>query len=99
MTSHTDTDVGEDLKDLERAFRNATDPDERLSILYDIGVVIGGFPNARRAQLTIDRWHNRAVDIYDLIRTMRPGNSAMASPRGANRSKIGQPRMPTWTAR
>jgi Protein of unknown function (DUF3987) len=60
------TDVVEYLKDLEHALRVAPSEEEKLSVIFDIGAVIGGFNDEATAQFAIDRTHDRAVNIYDL---------------------------------
>jgi hypothetical protein len=60
------TDEAEYLKDLQHALRTAAGDNERYEALRDIGVAIGGFSDDTVAQFAIDRFHNQAIDIYDL---------------------------------
>jgi hypothetical protein len=66
MTSHMDADVGEGPKELERAFRDATNPDKKLSLLREISMVSSGIPDARMAQVVIKGWRDRAINFYGL---------------------------------
>ena len=65
-TPYENTDVAENLKDMEHALRVAGDDRERLCILYDVGVLISQIPNARYALLSKDHFYNLGVDVYDL---------------------------------
>jgi hypothetical protein len=56
-TPYENTDVAENLKDMEHALRVALDDRERLCILYDVGGLISQIPNARYAQLTKDHFY------------------------------------------
>jgi putative DNA primase/helicase len=65
-TPYDNTEVAENLKDMERALRLASDDRERLCILYDVGGLISQIPNARYAQLTKDHFYDLGVDLYGL---------------------------------
>jgi hypothetical protein len=60
------TDIGKELKELERAFRDATSPDKKLSFLREISAVSSGFPDARMAQVVMKGWRHRAINFYGL---------------------------------
>jgi putative DNA primase/helicase len=55
-----------DLNDLEHALRIASEDEEKLRIVFEIGAAIGGFNDESTAQFAIDRSHDRAVHIYGL---------------------------------
>jgi hypothetical protein len=63
---YENTDVAENLKDMEHALRVAADDRERLCILYDVGILISQIPNARYAQLSKDHFYDLGVDVYKL---------------------------------
>jgi putative DNA primase/helicase len=65
-TPYDNTDVAENLKDLEYQLRVAPDDRARLCILFDVGDVIGGMTNERWAQLTKDHFYGLGADRHGL---------------------------------
>jgi hypothetical protein len=50
-TPYENTDVAENLKDMEHALRVAADDRERLCILHDVGCLISQIPSRLEPQL------------------------------------------------